>query len=461
MKSLTSYTIRNIFFIVLLVLSSNHTISQLSDYKDVGVIINENSQTSIDIGNYFKQERNIPNENIIYVNAPTTEVIDSLEFENIRVQIEDYLISNELEDSINYIVTTKGVPLKVERENCTSIQGFNCHPFDAEIALILGDYESYVSEPNTMNSLWNPYFNLNKNFSREEFGFYLVTRLDAYSKEDVFELIDRSAIGLEVDKAKVQTILDISKYGAYSVKDAFNNRIEPAYDYLKSENWNVTYDKNASVLTDQTDVFAYSMFIGDSDHFDGKLNNTWLEGSISTLFHYHSAMTFDKSNNPDNYLLIADFIEEGATASHSFAYMPSLSHSLRPNILYERYFDTENNFNLAESYYMADPFLAWQSVVIGDPKAWVNVTSTLSVSDLNNNEHDIKVFPNPSSGVVNIEGDNIEKITVYDMKGVSVYEKDENSEKLNVDLSFLKSGVYHFAITTNKNVIRKRVILSK
>ena len=70
--------------------------SQVVDYADVGVIINDNSQTSIDIGTYFQQERNIPNENMIHVSAPVTEEIDSSEFEHIRIQIENYLTTSNL-----------------------------------------------------------------------------------------------------------------------------------------------------------------------------------------------------------------------------------------------------------------------------------------------------------------------------------------------------------------------------
>ena len=84
-------------------------------YNDVAIIVNVNSPTSAAVGNYFKAARSIPDINVIYVSAPTSEEIDSLAFESIRSQVESHLVNNNLENVINYLVTTKGLPLKVRR----------------------------------------------------------------------------------------------------------------------------------------------------------------------------------------------------------------------------------------------------------------------------------------------------------------------------------------------------------
>jgi hypothetical protein len=39
------------------------------NYNDVAVIVNDNSQSSQDIANYFKVKRNIPAQNIIHINC--------------------------------------------------------------------------------------------------------------------------------------------------------------------------------------------------------------------------------------------------------------------------------------------------------------------------------------------------------------------------------------------------------
>src|SRR5206468_3536017 len=85
------------------------------NYNDVGVIVNVRSKNSVAIAGYFVKQRNIPAANIIMFNGDSSEVIDSLTFEQIRKQIEDTIKARNLTNKLNYLVTTKGVPLKVTR----------------------------------------------------------------------------------------------------------------------------------------------------------------------------------------------------------------------------------------------------------------------------------------------------------------------------------------------------------
>ena len=97
----------------LILLFCGGSLSAQTNYNDVAVIVNMNSQESIDIGAFFKNARNIPDVNMIYVYTSTTQDIDSVTFESLRSQVENHLVNNILVDSINYLVTTKGVPLSV------------------------------------------------------------------------------------------------------------------------------------------------------------------------------------------------------------------------------------------------------------------------------------------------------------------------------------------------------------
>ena len=77
-----------------------NSLSQSVSYSDVAVIVNDNSQVSMDIANYFQSERNIPSENMIHVLAPSTEIIDSIEFVQIRSQIESHLSLKSLKNNL-------------------------------------------------------------------------------------------------------------------------------------------------------------------------------------------------------------------------------------------------------------------------------------------------------------------------------------------------------------------------
>ncbi len=62
--------------------------------------------------------------------------------------------------------------------------------------------------------------------------------------------------------------------------------------------------------------------------------------------------------------LAADFIHEGATGASGHVNEPFLAGTPRPQYLLPAY---AQGRNLAESYYLAIPWLSWQNIVLGDP----------------------------------------------------------------------------------------------
>ncbi len=61
--------------------------AQPINYDDVGIVVNSLSRESIQIAQYFIQSRNIPTQNVVYINAPTKEIIDETEFNAINSQL--------------------------------------------------------------------------------------------------------------------------------------------------------------------------------------------------------------------------------------------------------------------------------------------------------------------------------------------------------------------------------------
>ena len=89
----------------------------------------------------------------------------------------------------------------------------------------------------------------------------------------------------------------------------------------------------------------------------------------------------------------------------------------------------------------------------------VNITETnMSVPDYF--MQSIKVFPNPSNGVVNF---NLDKLNTVNLDVLSINGKIHktytNYNSRNVDLSFLDSGIYFLRFyVDNKNIIKKIII---
>lgn len=431
--------------------------AQTVSYTDVAVIINDNSQTSIDIGNYFQSARNIPSQNIIHVLSPTTENINSLEFEQMRAQIESHLISNGIADSINYLVTTKGVPLKVNG-GCVldTTNNSSCASVDSELALILGPLSNSIG---LSGQVVNPVYADTSNFDRESAGIYLVTRLDGYSKDDVFRIIDRSAPNTGINKTSAKGIVDISN-ATGSDSAYFASLFLPSYDYLMNNSWNAELDLNPAPLTNQSNVFGY-FGLGHGPLPSALFNYDWTSGAVGAMTMCNSANTFDDQTNPNNDFLIANLIEDGCTGALGHVDFIYYSQIWDAEVFLSRYLSTTHTYNLAESFYMAEKTLSWQTVVIGDPKASVVIDNLASLSEPE--IKDLRIYPNPSNGNIKVRGSTlITSISVYDLRGVQVKSIDSlMSDSIVLDLNEVENGVYVIQVEMGNERFQERVVIHK
>ena len=81
--------------------------------------------------------------------------------------------------------------------------------------------------------------------------------------------------------------------------------------------------------------------------------------------------------------------------------------------------------------------------------------STLSAEDFNLNES-VSIFPNPTSGKVNITAKQINQIEVYNLYGQKIkIQKNNNS---SIDLKDQTSGMYFLKIKTDKGIASKKII---
>ncbi len=359
---------RTLYISIFIVLAAFSTQASTS-YNDVVVIINTNSAASQTIGQYFRAARNIPQTNVIYVSVDTAEEIDSTMFNVLRSQVEDQLILNNIRDSINYIVTTKGVPLKVNRGSVFS-QSSPSSSVESELMLILGTNAVSIGGAGPQMS---PYFYQNAHFTRAAYGMYLVTRLDGYSVADVLNLIDRS--GPNITVSAHSTFL-FDQDPAWS--SPLNTYMARARTTLEGRGKVVSLDATTIFQTNQQNLIGY-MSWGSNDHYQYMYtqnaipHNTYAPGAIAETYVSTSGRSF---NNPPSYgqSLVADLIAEGISGVKGYVYEPYLNAMAHAYILFDRY---TSNYNLAESYFMASLLVSWMDVVIGDPKTSIVFTPEL------------------------------------------------------------------------------------
>jgi hypothetical protein len=75
-----------------------------------------------------------------------------------------------LELSVDYLVLTRGIPLRIREGGFSVDCALMCAPLK----------RPFNTQPTEANL--NPYFGKNERFSRRKYGFYLATRLDGYTR---------------------------------------------------------------------------------------------------------------------------------------------------------------------------------------------------------------------------------------------------------------------------------------
>jgi hypothetical protein len=74
-------------------------------------------------------------------------------------------------------------------------------------------------------------------------------------------------------------------------------------------------------------------------------------------------------------------------------------------------------------------------------------------------ELNISIYPNPTSSVIYIEAESIiQSVTVYDIKGRKILDKENASNQTNLDMSAFNNGIYFMLIETDKGTITKKIM---
>ena len=84
----------------------------------------------------------------------------------------------------------------------------------------------------------------------------------------------------------------------------------------------------------------------------------------------------------------------------------------------------------------------------------ITVKNSTGVDEL---EANAKLFPNPTSGLVNIECEGMTRVSIYSTIGQMVYDMEVNADQLSVDLSQQPAGSYLVRIVTNQGTVVKKL----
>ncbi len=338
--------------------------------KNVLLVVNDNSAISQSIANYYKMKRRIPDRNVCHIRCSTDELISKAECDaNIVAPIQSFLDTKGIHDRIDYIVLTKGIPLKASYNDSVWYG-------PVSVASIL----TCVGIPGAANPSINPYgptayplyptqaFSHQIVFNNGK-SYYIVSRLDAYTEAQVRRMIDDSVScqgrsGLFLLDGRYES--DPTSYTGRA-----NDRIRQANDELRAAGFSTYYDSTTfeSMIRDfvggQRNVMGYFGWgSNESSYLLSKyISNYFVPGSIADTYVSTNARSFAY---PPTYgqSLMPDLMPQGLSGANGYVSEPDVRYATYPNVLFSRY---TAGFNMGESFMAANPRLYWKSCPIGDP----------------------------------------------------------------------------------------------
>ena len=345
--------------------------------ENVAVVINDASPSSKEIGDYYVKARSIPLENVIHIQAPTDETVQPAVFlQSIQQPIAIALSREKLQDRILYIVLTKDIPLRIAG---TGGQDGTVASVDSELTVLYRRLLG-INVP-TRGRVDNPYYLGTrpvaeaKPFSHREHDIYLVSRLDAFTVQEVKALVDRAARTAR----EGQIVLDqrdalVNRLGEEWLGQAAQNIVQAGHGER------VVLETTTKPARDVSPVMGYfSWGSADPQNRVRTFKMDFVPGAIGATFVSTDARTMKEppaiwqpTNTNDRATwfggspqsLVGDLIREGITGVAGQVSEPYLQSAVRPDVLFPAYL---SGFNLVESFYLAIPHLSWQTVVIGDP----------------------------------------------------------------------------------------------
>ena len=386
--------------------SVHPTVSWALEPDEVMVIANTRANDSLDLAEYYMQQRHIPVKNLIKIRTTWKEHCSRETYdEEIRNPIREALATLGGEKRIRCLVTMYGVPLAIEpprpEDNVQAaqlkqrLQVLNKEQKGAkdnrlvEIVKEKKQIEQQVAQGEKMDSraavdselalvlagdyplegwLPNPYFlgfREQKTLLKRD-TVLMVSRLDGPDPATVRRLVD-DALFAEKKGLQGRAYFDArwpkpaeKKLDGYALYDA---SLHTAAERLRTSGRMEEVKLDArDTLFQKGDCPQAALYCGwySLGHYVDAF--TWVRGAIG--YHIASAECATLKQK-DSQVWCKRMLEEGVAATIGPVYEPYVQAFPLPDLFFLTL--TEGYLSLAESYLVSLPYLSWQMVLIGDP----------------------------------------------------------------------------------------------
>lgn len=328
--------LRTIFFSgIVLGLISCQAWPQKKQNKELAIIVNHADPLSVQIGQYYRQKRNIPADHVIEVIFdPSVTNLSSEDFARIKQEV-DALTPPEVK---GYALTWT----KPYRVDCMSITS----------AFALG-FDTRHCAKGCQAIAPNPYFNSNRSEPFLDFGIRPTMTIAATSFEEAKALIDRGVASDNTHPQGTAYLMD-TKDKARNVRSNFYSTI------TKQLSSRIPIEViKSNVLKDKNDVLFY--FTGVSK-VRGLESNTFLPGAMADHL-----TSFGGKLTDSGQMSSMEWLKAGATGSYGAVVEPCnfVQKFPHPGVAMYHYLQGDN---LLHAYWKSVGWVG-QGIFIGEPLA--------------------------------------------------------------------------------------------
>ena len=345
------------------------------------IVVNQSSSNSVQLGNYYRELRQVPPQNVLRVNWPGSNVLwTQTDFNNtLLTPLSAMLASRQLTNQIDYIVLSMDFPYRVAAtgngENSTTsalFYGFKPDSRDVNTCpLAPGSTNFYAGTEGIFRS--TPPINATSNS-------YLVTMITASNLALAKQIVDRGV--LSDGTFPTQTVYlakssDIYRNIRYLTFDnaLFNTRLRGNYSVQRTNTSTPFYFTN--MLGYENGTYAFSI-----------APDSFVPGAMADQLTSFGGQIFQDNSGQTTLL---SFLQAGAAGSFGTVIEPCTYLEKFPDP--QNYFYQARGFSLAECYYqsLTNPY---QGLIVGEPLAapfampatgsWIGLTSNALLSATSN-----------------------------------------------------------------------------
>ncbi|MFW5874438.1 MAG: TIGR03790 family protein [Verrucomicrobiota bacterium] len=372
-----------VFLVVALVPAAALSLRADAESDKVVVLVNRNEPDSRRIADYYVEKRGIPADNIIELETSTEETVSVAEYvETLHNPLLEALLEKEWINgvkaggpdaygrdrlsvaihSIRYLVTTRGIPLRIENDpermeagpaNLPEQFKVNRASVDSELSLLAGP-------PNLpmIAFVRNPLYNQRNPTGNDAARIIRVSRLDGPTAESVLRLIDRS---LEAEATGLAGRAYFDAGGPHPKGDEW---LRETADLARAAHFETDVETSKRPMDHRDRLDAPAIYMG---WYRRNAYGPWREPRWSVppgaiAYHLHSFSATTVRSDADAWL--GAFVKQGYAATFGYVYEPYLEFTFRPQLFLASLLEGDT---FGDAIAFSRPVLSWQGVAIGDP----------------------------------------------------------------------------------------------